>query len=232
LQAGPRAAISLVPNIDARYLWLSSQKRQMKSGAARAATGLLRILLDPVVGPVVSELDSEQGLPSQNVFAVQPQRKADGSDVLLIGTNRGVARYEPGRFEPSLSATRILSKRVHAPSELQAGLNLEYPQNSLAARCNGNQQPHVSRAVSVCVHACRQQRPVDQTETIARIAVHDGGFEAGHVHGYRARVHERSNGFGAVEFFVHSRQSAFSMDLDGAGNSAGARVAGSVVGHP
>ena len=27
--------------------------------------------------------------------------------------------------------TRILSKRVHAPSELQAGLDLEYPQNSL-----------------------------------------------------------------------------------------------------
>ncbi|HEX5888856.1 MAG TPA: two-component regulator propeller domain-containing protein, partial [Pyrinomonadaceae bacterium] len=93
--------------------------------------GLVRILLDPVVGPVVSELDSEQGLPTQNAFAVLPQRKADGSDMLLIGTNRGIARYEPGRFAPSLSVTRILSKRVHAASELQAGLNLEYPQNSL-----------------------------------------------------------------------------------------------------
>jgi signal transduction histidine kinase len=51
--------------------------------------------------------------------------------MLLIGTNRGVARYEPGKLEPSLAVTRILSKRVHAPSELQAGLNLEYPQNSL-----------------------------------------------------------------------------------------------------
>jgi signal transduction histidine kinase len=91
----------------------------------------LRILLDPVVGPVVSELDSEQGLPSQSVFAVAPQRKSDGTDVLLIGTNRGIARYEPGRLEPTLYATRILSKRIHAPSELQAGLNLEYPQNSL-----------------------------------------------------------------------------------------------------
>jgi signal transduction histidine kinase len=93
--------------------------------------GLLRVLLDPVVGPVVSELDSEQGLPSQNVFAVWPQRKADGSELLLIGTNRGVARYEPGHLQPSLFVTRILSKRVHAPSELKAGLNLEYPQNSL-----------------------------------------------------------------------------------------------------
>jgi signal transduction histidine kinase len=91
----------------------------------------MRILLDPEVGPVVSELDSEQGLPSQNVFAVLPQRNAGGNEVLLIGTNRGIARYQPGRSAPTLSVTRILSKRVHAPSELQAGLNLEYPQNSL-----------------------------------------------------------------------------------------------------
>jgi signal transduction histidine kinase len=50
---------------------------------------------------------------------------------LLIGTNRGVARYEPGRLGATLYVTRVLSKRVHAPAELQAGLNLEYPQNSL-----------------------------------------------------------------------------------------------------
>ena len=50
---------------------------------------------------------------------------------MLIGTNRGVARYEPGKFEPTLYATRVVSKRVHAPTELAAGLDLEYPQNSL-----------------------------------------------------------------------------------------------------
>ncbi|HEY0722627.1 MAG TPA: two-component regulator propeller domain-containing protein, partial [Pyrinomonadaceae bacterium] len=120
-----------LPNIDARYLFPIQSEKTNEVWCGTRGNALLRILLDPVVGPVVSELDSEQGLPSQNVFAVQPQRKADGTDVLLIGTNRGVARYEPGRLEPSLSATRILSKRVHAPSELQAGLNLEYPQNSL-----------------------------------------------------------------------------------------------------
>jgi signal transduction histidine kinase/ligand-binding sensor domain-containing protein len=120
-----------VQNFDARYLVPTQSEKTNEVWCGTRGNGLLRILLDPVVGPVVSELDSEQGLPSQNVFAVQPEHKADGSDVLLIGTNRGVARYEPGRLEPSLSATRILSKRVHAPSELQAGLNLEYPQNSL-----------------------------------------------------------------------------------------------------
>src|SRR6476619_622603 len=121
----------MVPNVDARYLFTIRSEKTNELWCGTRGNGLLRILLDPVVGPVVSELDSEQGLPSQNVFAVAPLRKSDGTDVLLIGTNRGVARYEPGRLEPSLSATRILSKRVHAPSELQAGLNLEYPQNSL-----------------------------------------------------------------------------------------------------
>jgi len=121
----------IVPNIDARVLLTVSSENTNEVWCGTRGNGLLRILLDPVVGPIVSELDSEQGLPSQNVFGVAEQRKADGSDVLLIGTNRGVARYEPGRLQPPLSATRILSKRVHAPAELQAGLNLEYPQNSL-----------------------------------------------------------------------------------------------------
>jgi signal transduction histidine kinase len=83
------------------------------------------------MGPVVAELDSEQGLPSQNVFAVLPQQESDGSDLVLIGTNRGIARYEPGEFQPTLYATRVISKRVHSPVELQSGLDLEYPQNSL-----------------------------------------------------------------------------------------------------
>ena len=120
-----------VPNVDARYLLAIPSEKTNELWCGTRGNGLLRVLLDPVVGPVVSELDSEQGLPSQNVFAVLPQRMKDGSDAVLIATNRGVARYEPGRLEPSLSVTRILSKRVHAPSELKAGLNLEYPQNSL-----------------------------------------------------------------------------------------------------
>jgi signal transduction histidine kinase/ligand-binding sensor domain-containing protein len=121
----------ILPEIDARHILAVQSDKTNQVWCGTRGNGLLRILLDPVVGPVVSELDSEQGLPSQNVFAVWPERKADGTDVLLIGTNRGVARYEPGRLGPTLYVTRILSKRVHAPAELEAGLNLEYPQNSL-----------------------------------------------------------------------------------------------------
>jgi signal transduction histidine kinase/ligand-binding sensor domain-containing protein len=118
-------------NVDARFVLSGTSEQTNEIWCGTRGNGLVRILLDPQVGPVVSELDSEQGLPSQNVFAALPQRNADGSGVLLIGTNRGIARYEPGSFAPTLSVTRILSKRVHAASELQAGLDLEYPQNSL-----------------------------------------------------------------------------------------------------
>jgi len=127
---GAECSLAL-PNIDARYVLAVPSENTNEIWCGTRGNGLLRILLDSVVGPVVSELDSEQGLPSQNVFAVWPQRKSDGTELLLIGTNRGVARYEPGRLEPTLYATRILSKRVHSPAELKGGLNLEYPQNSL-----------------------------------------------------------------------------------------------------
>lgn len=120
-----------VPNVDARVVHPALDDKINEIWCGTRGNGLLRIRHDPSAGTVVGQLDSEQGLPSQSVFAVLPLRTNDGKESLLIGTNRGVARYVPGTFKPSLSATRILSKRVHSPSELQAGLNLEYPQNSL-----------------------------------------------------------------------------------------------------
>jgi signal transduction histidine kinase/ligand-binding sensor domain-containing protein len=115
----------IVPNVDSRFL-LANSSTLNEVWCGTRGNGLLRVRLDPALGPVIAELDSEQGLPSQNVFAVLIQ-----GETVLIGTNRGVARYEPGTYEPTLYATRVVSKRVHAPSELQAGLDLEYPQNSL-----------------------------------------------------------------------------------------------------
>ncbi len=120
-----------VPNVDARVVFPALDDKVSEIWCGTLGNGLLRIRLDPIFGPVVNQLDSEQGLPSQNVFAVLPLRSRDGVESLLIATNRGVARYVPGNVAPALSVTRILSKRVHTPSELQAGLDLEYPQNSL-----------------------------------------------------------------------------------------------------
>src|SRR5687767_9384264 len=121
-----------VPNVDARVVFPVLDDNVSEIWCGTRGNGLLRIRLDPVFGPVVNQLDSEQGLPSQNVFAVLPLRTPhSNSQSVLIATNRGIARYMPGNVAPTLSVTRILSKRVHVPSELQAGLNLEYPQNSL-----------------------------------------------------------------------------------------------------
>jgi len=116
-----------VADFDSRALLVNKQTNEI--WCATTGAGLLKILEDPRIGLVVSQLDVEQGLPSQNVFAVLPPTEPGAP--LLIGTSRGVVRYEPGHLAPILYATRIISKRVHSPSELAGGLNLEYPQNAL-----------------------------------------------------------------------------------------------------
>jgi signal transduction histidine kinase/ligand-binding sensor domain-containing protein len=105
---------------------------------ATAGGGLLHIVADAEFGTLVSRLDVEQGLPSQKAFAILPLRDGVGGDddgnteSLLIGTNRGVVRYSPGNTLPLLLPTRILSRRLHGLEEMRAGINLDYPQNSLA----------------------------------------------------------------------------------------------------
>jgi signal transduction histidine kinase/ligand-binding sensor domain-containing protein len=127
--------ILTAPGFDARALLVTQGDNPNENAnrvwCATTGAGLLKIALDERLGAVVSQLDAEQGLPSQNVFAVLAQHDAKGDEALLIGTSRGIARYEPGRTPPTLYATRIISKRVHQPGELAAGLSLEYPQNSL-----------------------------------------------------------------------------------------------------
>jgi signal transduction histidine kinase/ligand-binding sensor domain-containing protein len=119
------------PGFEARFLSRDSDSKQNELYCGTTGSGLLKISIDDQLGPIVSQLDAEQGLPSQNVFAVRVETNKDGSEELLIGTGRGVARYQPGRTTPTLYATRVISKRVHSPGELASGLSLEYPQNSL-----------------------------------------------------------------------------------------------------
>jgi len=132
-----RDLISIVASVDAREVVIvaksvNDSSAQNEVWCATAGGGLLKVLMDERFGAIISRLDVEQGLPSQNVFALLPLRNGDTNDEsLLIGTSRGVARYEPGSVLPMLMPTRIISKRVHQLSELQQGLSLEYPQNSL-----------------------------------------------------------------------------------------------------
>ncbi|MFN2510402.1 MAG: two-component regulator propeller domain-containing protein [Pyrinomonadaceae bacterium] len=118
-------------DLDARSVVAVGDSNSNGVWCATTGGGLVQIVVDDQLGPLVAQLDTEQGLPSQNIFAVLPQQDSDGSNILLIGTSRGIARYAPGQVSPTLYATRIISKRVHHPGELSSGLNLEYPQNSL-----------------------------------------------------------------------------------------------------
>lgn len=113
---------------DIRGIATSRIPNQTAVWAGTAGSGLLKVALDADVGPVVSQIDVEQGLPSQNVFSVALE---ENDRSVLIGTNRGMVRYGPGQTKPALYANRIVSKRLHQPAELRSGLDLEYPQNSL-----------------------------------------------------------------------------------------------------
>jgi len=120
----------IVGNTSARSIFAGSG-RAGEIWCATVGSGLLRVILDEQFGAIVSRLDVEQGLPSQRVFAVLTEKTADGSESVIAGTNRGIVRYEPGLVTPTVLPARIISQRIHQQAELNAGLQLEYPQNSL-----------------------------------------------------------------------------------------------------
>src|SRR5262249_5941439 len=118
--------------VNAREIALSSVKTP--SGQIWCATvgnGLLRVTRDDQFGAITSRLDVEQGLPSQRVFAVVSEQRDAGGERVIIGTNRGIVRYETEAVAPTVLPARIIGQRIHQPDEFSAGLHLDYPQNSL-----------------------------------------------------------------------------------------------------
>jgi signal transduction histidine kinase len=94
---------------------------------ATAGHGLYKFLFNQRATPLISRFDTEQGLPSQKVFAALPTP----NQVLWIGTNNGAVRYETNQTRPAIKLSRVIGNRAYQPQEIEAGLNLEYPQNSL-----------------------------------------------------------------------------------------------------
>ncbi|CAN5147035.1 hypothetical protein BH20ACI1_BH20ACI1_14570 [soil metagenome] len=95
--------------------------------SATVGSGLFHLKFDEQFGWMSANLSVEQGLPSQSVFALLPI----DNETLLIGTTRGTSSYSPSRNAPLIIPTRILSQRLHNPDELQTGINLAFPQNTL-----------------------------------------------------------------------------------------------------
>jgi signal transduction histidine kinase/ligand-binding sensor domain-containing protein len=92
--------------------------------------GLIKLL--PYQG-VSARFDTEQGLPSQQIFAVAAAR--DGE--VWIGTNRGVARHRPSQVEPRLQIRRLVADRVYLPEDLAAELSLPHTTRSLLLEVAG-----------------------------------------------------------------------------------------------
>lgn len=123
---------NVVSGLDVRRVLPARDERGARAAwCVTAGGGLMKVLITENFGALVSRFDVEQGLPSQNAFALLLSREEKDSEGLLVGTSRGLAHYEPGQVAPVLLATRIISRRVHQPEELREGLRLEYPQNSL-----------------------------------------------------------------------------------------------------
>lgn len=131
----------LFQNSNLQTVLSNSQVRDVavipETGAVWAATsgGVIVIRNNAEFGWITSRLSVEQGLPSTNIFTILPPTRDFPS--LLIGTNRGVARYNLSQIAPLIVPTRILSRRVHQIEELTGGINLEFPQNSLALEVSG-----------------------------------------------------------------------------------------------
>ena len=100
--------------------------------AATTTQGLLHARRDEKFGWLVSSIGFEQGLPSEKAFSIQ----SFGNE-LVIATNRGVVKYRPSSIAPKITATRILSQRLHDLSEIGSTIALDYPQNSILVEVAG-----------------------------------------------------------------------------------------------
>jgi signal transduction histidine kinase/ligand-binding sensor domain-containing protein len=121
----------LVSILQGKVRSVIASNSQKSAWCAMEGGGLYKVSIDDRAGHIFSQLNTEHGLPSDDVFTLFSEHMQSDQEVLWIGTNRGVAFYEPGKVPPVLRATRILGKRLYQPEELKTGLNLDYPQNNL-----------------------------------------------------------------------------------------------------
>jgi signal transduction histidine kinase/ligand-binding sensor domain-containing protein len=100
--------------------------------AATLKGGLFHLKFDRSLGWMSSDINVEQGLPSEQIFSILPI-----GNHLLIGTNRGIVNYAPSVVAPQIVATRVLSQRLFSQKEISRPINLDYPQNSLLLEVAG-----------------------------------------------------------------------------------------------
>jgi signal transduction histidine kinase len=134
------ALLKIVDGVDARSISVYDKESSNAIWCASVGGGLYRVKLNESSDQhstssapfLTSSIDTEQGMPSLSVFAVESVSSETGDEVLWIGTSHGIARYKPSREAPVLQLARVIGKRVYGGDELRDGVSLEYPQNSLS----------------------------------------------------------------------------------------------------
>jgi signal transduction histidine kinase/ligand-binding sensor domain-containing protein len=104
---------TVLPAVDVQSLILTSEgedKHPVLFCATKSA-GLYKIRPDS--GAMI-RFDTEQGLPSQQVFATT--KGANGE--IWIGTNRGIVRHQPNLTPPILEPRRMVADNIYTPDYL------------------------------------------------------------------------------------------------------------------
>ena len=99
----------VLPGVAIRALSLVTEgedKHQVLYGATKK-NGLYKIRLD---GGAVSHFDTEQGLPSQQVFATTQGPNGE----IWIGTNSGIVRHQTNLRRPQLEPIRMVADNIYA----------------------------------------------------------------------------------------------------------------------
>jgi signal transduction histidine kinase len=128
------------PNVDVWSLLVTREirpKSEMDNATrevvwiATRNAGLFKLLPDQGIW---ARFDTEQGLPSQQIFALAPGENGE----IWVGANRGVARHRPSQVEPRLQIRRLVTPdRIVLPEELTAEVSLSHTTRSLMLEVAG-----------------------------------------------------------------------------------------------
>lgn len=77
--------------------------------------------------------DTEQGLASQQVFALSPA----AYDGIWIGTSRGVVRHQPSSIKPRITVKRLVAENIYQREDLIAELALPHTQRNFVLEVIG-----------------------------------------------------------------------------------------------
>jgi hypothetical protein len=80
--------------------------------------------------------DTEQGLVSQQIFALAAPNDLEASDI-WIGTSRGIVHHQPSSSEPRLAVKRLVADRIYLPEDLMAELALSHTQRNFLLEVAG-----------------------------------------------------------------------------------------------